>query len=224
MLPKGRNKEEGLQDGFTLLELMVSMAILTVVVGIVVGGVTNLQRRNYMETVKVDLTQEARQFEDQIVSDIHQSGYPSLKMFDPASLPAPTLNSLYVSQGLVNVTPSSLQFEADVDGSGTVSEVFIQLNPLNGPCPCVVQRGTVTKAQWQGGVVPFYYTEVNNVVNPNIFQGYDNAGNNVPLAGAPANNLAAIEITLNVRSAFPDSNGIFPTITMSTAAKIHNFN
>jgi hypothetical protein len=129
-----------------------------------------------------------------------------------------------VSQGLVNVTPSSLQFEADVDGTGTVSEVFMQLNPLNGPCPCVIQRGTVTKLNWQAGNVPVYYTEVNNVVNTNIFQGYDNAGNNVPLAGAPANNLAAIEITLNVQSPIPDSNRLFPTITMSTAAKIHNLN
>jgi prepilin-type N-terminal cleavage/methylation domain-containing protein len=222
MHSKRRNKTEMPQGGFTLLELMLSVAILTVIVGIAVEGLTNLQRRDNIETAKVDLTQEARQFEDQIVSDIHSAGYPSLKMFDPAS--GATLNSVNVSQGLVNVTPSSLQFEADVDGSGTVSEVFIQLNPLNGPCPCVIQRGTVTKQQWQAGNVPVYYTEVNNVVNTNIFQGYDNAGNNVPLAGAPANNLAAIEITLNVQSPIPDSNKLFPTITMSTAAKIHNIN
>jgi hypothetical protein len=130
-----------------------------------------------------------------------------------------------ISCGLVNVTPSSLQFEADVDGSGTVSEVFIQLNPLNGPCPCIVQRGTVTKAQFIVGNIPFYYTEVNNVVNTNIFQGYDNAGNNVALPGAPVpNNLAAIEITLNVQSPIADANFLYPTITMSTGAKIHNFN
>ncbi len=146
-------------------------------------------------------------------------------MFDPKAVPAPTLNSLYVSQGLVNVTPSSLQFEADVDGSGAVSEVFIQLNPINGPCPCIIQRGTISKQAWLAGALPFYYTEVNNLTNINIFQGYDNAGNNVPLAGAcPCNNLAAIEITMNVRSPFVDANGIFPTITMSTGAKIHNFN
>jgi hypothetical protein len=124
------------------------------------------------------------------------------------------------------VTPSSLQFEADVDGSGTVSEVFIQLNPLNGPCPCVIQRGTVTKAAWIAapGILPVYYTEVNNVTNTNIFGGFDNGGNNVALAGAPANNLASIEITLNVQSSAADVNGTFPTITMSTAAKIHNLN
>jgi prepilin-type N-terminal cleavage/methylation domain-containing protein len=211
------------QHGFTLLELMVSMGILTVVSGVIVESLMKLQQRNTMETVKVDLTQESRQFMDQIVSDIHQSGYPSLKMFDPATKPLGN-NDPGVSQGLVNVTPSSLQFEADVDGSGTVSEVFIQLSPLNGPCPCVIQRGTVSKASWQGGTLPYYYTEVNNVNNTNIFQGYDNAGNNVALAGAPTNNLAAIEITLNVLSPTPDSNKVYPTISMSTGVKIHNFN
>ncbi len=210
-------------NGFTLIELMVSVAILTVVVGVVVEGLTKLQQRNTVEALKVDLTQESREFLDQIVSDIHQAGYPSLKMFDPATKPL-GLNDPGVSQGFVSVTPSSLQFEADVDGSGTVSEVFIQLSPLNGPCPCVIQRGTISKASWQGGTQPFYYTEVNNVNNTVVFQGYDNAGNNVALSGAPTNNLAAIEITLSVRSAVLDPSGTYPTITMSTAAKIANLN
>jgi prepilin-type N-terminal cleavage/methylation domain-containing protein len=220
------NEKQVRQRGFTLLELMVSMAILTLVASVIVDGLSRLQKRNSMEVVKVDLTQESREFMDQIVNDIHQSGYPSLKMFDPASKPLQQ-NDPSVSQGLVNATPSSLQFEADVDGSGTVSEVFIQIIPLNGPCPCIIQRGTVPKTAWQAGTLPFYYTEVNNVNNVNVFQGYDNAGNNVPLNGAcpyPCLNIAAIEVTLNVRSPIPDSNGIFPTITMSTGAKIHNFN
>jgi prepilin-type N-terminal cleavage/methylation domain-containing protein len=220
------NEKQVRQRGFTLLELMVSITILTLVAGVIVDGLSRLQKRNSMEVVKVDLTQESREFMDQIVSDIHQSGYPSLKMFDPVSKPLQQ-NDPAVSQGLVSATPSSLQFEADVDGSGTVSEVFIQLNPINGPCPCIIQRGTVPKAAWLAGTLPFYYTEVNNVNNVNVFQGYDNGGNNVPLNGAcpyPCLNIAAIEITLNVRSPQPDSNGIFPTITMSTGAKIHNFN
>jgi prepilin-type N-terminal cleavage/methylation domain-containing protein len=218
------------QRGFTMIELIVSVTILMLVAGVVVEGLRKLQQRSMMDTTKVDLTQESREFMDQIVSDIHQSGYPALKMFDPATLVSAnncTLD-LNVSCGLVNVTASSVQFEADVDGSGTVSEVFIQLNPLNGPCPCIIQRGTVTKAAWlANGTPPFYYTEVNNVNNVNIFQAYDNSGNNVALPGAcpyPCNNISAIEVTLNVLSPSPDSNGLFPTITMSTGVKIHNFN
>lgn len=226
------NSKRKLPNGFTMIELLVSLAILTVVVGVVVDGLTRLVQRNRMETDKVDLTQESRSFMDQIVSDIHQSGFPDKRMFDMSSLNPPTTPAnfncnLYaqISCGLINATPSSVQFEADVDGSGTVSEVFIQLNPLNGPCPCIIQRGTVSKAAWiLNGAQPFYYTEVNNVSNTNIFQGYDNAGNNVPLNGAPAANLNAIEITLNVLSPISDTNRLAPTITMSTAAKVHNFN
>ena len=225
----GCTKKRGRERGFTIIELMVSVAILTVVVGVAVEGLTKLMQRNRMETTEVDLTQESREFMDQIVNDIHQSGYPSSKMFDPATL-VPASNpfncNLYVQVacGLVSVTPSSLQFEGDVDGSGTVSEVFIQLNPLNGPCPCVIQRGAISKLLWQQGNAPSYYTEVNNVNNTNIFQGYDNGGNNVALVGAPSNNLAAVEITLSVKAATADSNGFYPVITMSTSAKIHNFN
>lgn len=226
----GGSKKPNRQLGFTMIELIVSVTILMLVAGVVVEGLRKLQQRSLMDTTKVDLTQESREFMDQIVSDIHQSGYPALKMFDPATLVSANncTVDIKVSCGLVNVTASAVQFEADVDGSGTVSEVFIQLNPLNGPCPCIIQRGTVTKAAWvANGTPPFYYTEVNNVNNTNIFQAYDNSGNNVALPGAcpyPCNNISAIEVTLNVLSPSADSNGIFPTITMSTGVKIHNFN
>jgi prepilin-type N-terminal cleavage/methylation domain-containing protein len=222
----GWTKKQGREKGFTIIELMVTVAILTVVVGVVVQGLTKLMQRNTIETTKVDLTQETREFMDQIVNDIHQAGYPSLKTFDPATKPLGYNDPGVATPGLVNATPSSLQFEGDVDGTGTVSEVFIQLSPLNGPCPCTIQRGAVSKVLWQAGTLPSYYTEVNNVNNTNIFQGYDNGGNNVPLAGPVAigSNLAAIEITLSVKATSPDNNGMYPIINMSTSAKIHNFN
>ena len=223
----GWTKRRGREQGFTLIELMISVGILTVVVGVVVEGLTKLMQRNTIETTKVDLTQQSREFMDQIVNDIHQAGYPDLKTFDPATKPLGYGDAGVATPGLVNATPSSLQFEGDVDGTGTVSEVFIQLSPLNGPCPCTIQRGAISKALWQGGALPSYYTEVTNVNNTNIFQGYDNAGNNIALAGAipvGSANLAAVEITLSVKATSPDTNGSYPIINMSTSAKIHNWN
>lgn len=226
MQAKARKIRKSTQGGFTILEMMVSILVLSIVIGVVMDGMTSLQKRSRVETSKVDLSQEVRQFQDQIVNDIHQSGFPGLTSFDPASLVSATNCALdaNVSCGLVNVTPSAIQFEGDVDGSGTVSEVFIQLSPLNGPCPCIIQRGAEPKATWMATATPpIYYTEVNNVANTTVFQGYDNAGNNVALTGAPAGNLNAIETTLNVKSSIPDTNGSYPTITMSTGVKIHNF-
>jgi prepilin-type N-terminal cleavage/methylation domain-containing protein len=223
------------QHGFSLIELMVSVAILTVVIGVVVQGVNTMQIRNTVEVNRVDLTQESREFMDQITNDMHQSGFPRIGMFDPATL-ANAANcgvDPNVACGLVNISQNSIQFEGDVDGTG-VSEEWIQLVQTNGPgalpCtapPCVIQRGTVLKASWLlTGTAPPYYAEVNNVMNTNIFTASDNMGNQiVPPAIAGNNawqfNIKSIGITLYVRSSQVDpQTGVFPTVTMVSTVEI----
>ena len=78
------------ERGFSLMEMMIVLAILSIVSGVIVQGITDTQARNVVEATKTDLTQESRQFMDQIVSDIHQAGFPSIRMFDPASLASST--------------------------------------------------------------------------------------------------------------------------------------
>jgi len=45
-----------LQRGFSLLELMISMALLSIVVGVVVQALSVLQQKNAGELNRVDLT------------------------------------------------------------------------------------------------------------------------------------------------------------------------
>lgn len=236
------------RNGFTLLELMVSVAILTIVIGVIVEGVNTMQARNTVETNKLDLTQESRQFMDQIVNDLHQSGFPRVETFDPEALalnalgkPDCALNNK-VACGLISISQSAVQFEGDVDGTG-VSEVFIQLVQTNGAgaaaCgapPCVIQRGTVSKASCAPltatgactGTAPLYFTEINNVMNTNVFGAYENDGTAVglPITGNVYNsgfNITAIGITLYVKSSQPDpKTGTYPTVTMVSTAKINN--
>ncbi len=213
------------QSGFSLLELMIAIVILAVVVAVIVSGVTQLQKSNTNQAVNVDLTQEARQFMDQVVQDLHQAGFPNSKMFDPATL-AGNPNSYAV--GLVSVTPTAIQYEGDVDGTG-VSEVIVQLNPAGGPCPCTLRRGAISKALYVGGTLPTYYTEVDGVMNLNIFTAYDKFGNVVPLNcglavcadGSSILNIKDIGVLLNVRSNTPDAvTHTYTNVTMSTEAKI----
>jgi prepilin-type N-terminal cleavage/methylation domain-containing protein len=213
-------------QGFTLLELMLSTAILVIVIGVIVQGVMTMQARNSVETSKLDMMQESRQFMDQIVNDLHQSGFPRIGMFLPASLASPSncLADTTVACGLITISQSAVQFEGDVDGTG-VSEVYIQLSPANGPCPCTIQRGTVPKSV--GGIPP-YYTEVNNVMNTNVFVAYDNNGAVVPLpiaanAFQTSYNINAVGITLYVKSSQADpKTGLFPTVTMTSTAKLND--
>src|SRR5579862_4152301 len=101
--------------GFTLLELMVTIAILSIVFGVVANGIIEMEQRNTVEINKVDLTQETRQFMDQITNDIHQAGFPPLRIFDPGL--AYTTASTKVAAGLTNVTSTEVDFEGDVDGT-----------------------------------------------------------------------------------------------------------
>lgn len=227
----------GRQGGFSLIELMISVAILSIVLGVVVDGINTMQARNFVESNKIDLTQQTREFMDQIVNDIDQAGYPSLNMFDPASLAsaADCTQDNNLACGLVSLTSSAIQFEGDVDGSG-VSEEWIQLVQTNGAgaaaCtapPCVIQRGTISKATWANGAgaLPTYYTEVTGVMNTTIFTAYQADGTLVAL---PANhalgnlaNITAIGITLYVKSPLPDpQTGLYPTVTMVSTAKVTN--
>jgi prepilin-type N-terminal cleavage/methylation domain-containing protein len=232
----------GKQRGFSLVELLVAVVILSIVFGVVVQGITTMQERNFVETNKLDLTQQTREFMDQIVNDLDQAGYPSLNMFDPSQLTQPGAGvpicqvNNNLSCGFVSVSPTSIQFEGDVDGSG-VSEEWIQLVQTNGagavPCtapPCVIQRGTISKASWANGAgtAPVYFTEVSGVMNTTVFTPYWNSGLLVtPLPANQANaelrNIAAIGITLFVKSSQPDpKTGLYPTVTMVSTAKVSN--
>jgi prepilin-type N-terminal cleavage/methylation domain-containing protein len=216
------------QRGTSLLELMISLAILSIVIGIVISGVVSMQKNNAVEIRKVDLTQQAREFMDQIVNDVHQAGYPGLNMFDSSTLTSATDCTLdaNVSCGLVSVTSTSIQFEGDVDGTG-LSEVYIQLVTSGGSCPCTIKRGTVTKASYMTGGTPAFYTQVDNVMNTSVFTAfqYDGSQLTLPADHATGNlkNISAIGITLYVKSSQPDqTTGVYPTVTMVATAKISN--
>lgn len=227
---KIQSKLAGGERGFSLLELLVVVVILSLVIGVVVNGLNRLVNVNSGETNKVDMTQESRQFIDQLSSDIHQAGFPNLRMYDPAS--GATLASFTVAQGLTLVDTNAVQFEGDVDGSGQVSKVFLQLVDGNGNlavnpagCPCTLQRGTVWKSV---GGNPTFYTELTGVMNTNIFSAYDFGGNVVvpPQANALTGNLPNIKtvrMTVNIRSLIVDPiDNQYDTVTMVSEAKINN--
>jgi len=216
---------ERTQQGFSLLELLITIAILAIVVAVIVSGVTQLQKTSTNQAVNVDLTQESRQFLDQVVEDLHQAGYPDISMFDLATSAA---NPNLYAVGLVSVSTTKIQYEGDVDGTG-VSEVIVQLNPSGGPCPCTLQRGAISKTLYAGGTNPLYYTEVDGVNNLNIFTAYDKAGNVIPLPcaagvcadGSSIKNIKDIGILLNVRSNTPNvTTGAYTFVTMSTEAQL----
>ena len=131
------------ERGFSLLEMMIVVAILTVVMGGIFGMLNSAQKRYSVEDTKLDLQQESREFLDQVIRDLHQAGFPNSRMYDTA--PSSGNNSDKVAVGLVRVSHSDIVFEGDVDGDGTVNVVRYQLEAVGGKCPCTLKRSQVNK-------------------------------------------------------------------------------
>src|SRR5262249_21382207 len=152
-------------QGYTLLELMVSLFILAAVTGTVFEQINRLQKKSGSEAMKLDLTQQAREFVNQTVRDLHMSGYPSASMYSN-----PPAGSNMVAAGLVSVSPTQILFEGDVNNDGTVSSVniyYVPNDPNDPNCPCI-RRGAVAKIPGDSMAQPLSptYTETGHVFPP----------------------------------------------------------
>lgn len=164
------NRRKG-QSGFSLLEMMVVLFVLSAVMAVVFTQINQVQKRYRTEEMKLDLTQESREFMDQIVRDMHSVGYPTKKMFGSSMLGTPPENDSKVAVGLVKIAYDELWFEGDVDGDGTVEVIDYKLdtdasNP--GYCPCRIRRSQVPKANATAPTsqnYTAYNMELSNVVN-----------------------------------------------------------
>jgi prepilin-type N-terminal cleavage/methylation domain-containing protein len=179
------------QKGFSLIELVIVCAILSIVLGAVFTGVNVATQRSQAEMTKVDLTQEGREFIDEFERDLHQTGYPNCRIVStagvanncPADYSSPNVaDNSAVAVGLVSLSNTQVIFEGDVDGNGVVDSIRYRLvdsagnYPPTGTCPCTIQRSQMPKVN---GTLPLaqpftFSQELQNVVN-----------SGVPAAGAP---------------------------------------
>jgi prepilin-type N-terminal cleavage/methylation domain-containing protein len=188
------------QAGFSLLELVIVCAILTIVLAAVFNGVDLVTQRSQAEQTKVDLTQEGREFVDEFERDLHQAGYPNCRMVKApgaaSNCPADYSNttvwtSSTVAAGLAYLSNTQIIFEGDVDGNGTVDSIQYQLvdsagnSPPTGTCPCTIQRSQKPKDGVNDPLHqlnPAWSQELQNVVNSGV-PGVDASGNPLPYGG-----------------------------------------
>jgi prepilin-type N-terminal cleavage/methylation domain-containing protein len=172
--------------GFSVLELLIAVTLMSVIMGAVLDQISQAQQRGRAEQVKVDVFDESRDFVDGFVRDLHQAGYPSIHMFDTTSwttaVASPSYTDSRLATGVILIGPSEVQFEGDVDGTGNVSVLDYKLVSSGNNCPCL-QRSQVLKSS--GGTV--FSNEMQNVQSAGttadpIFVGYTVTGTAVTSA------------------------------------------
>jgi len=222
---KTRNLARRLQHGFSLIEMMLVVAIMGVISAGILSQMNEAQQRGYSEQVKLDNFQEARDFVDQFFRDINQIGYPSSRLVDTTSLTwSPVLMpqtttypwaNTYIFDnrmaiGLVSIGAKAVQFEGDMIGNGVVQSVIYQINGSGG-CALCLQRSQVDKISADPllGQPQNWGTEVNDVLSDPIFTYFKADGTQIPNSSLPldisngATTLASIKtikISLTIRN------------------------
>jgi prepilin-type N-terminal cleavage/methylation domain-containing protein len=220
--------------GFSLLELMVVVALISLLMWAVLNQISVVQQRTRTEQVKVDIFQESREFSDQIVRDLHQAGYPSSRMFDTSgwspAVSSPAYGDSRLSAGVIKIAPGEVEFEGDVDGDGYVHVVDYVLKSTGNNCPCL-ERSDVLKSS--GTTV--LSNDVQNVENAGtnadpIFIAYTASGTSVTSAdlttGTGQISLATIktvQFVLKVKAPIVDPRtGQAPESTLSGQVSLGN--
>ena len=254
----GRRREQG----FSAIEMMLALVLMTAVIGVVVQGMTDMQRRSFSESSKMDAVQDARDFIDQMVRDVHDVGYPPPRVTVNAQpyctdalangIPnAAVMNNTSIACGIIQFSPTAVVYEADLDGTGTVSQVYLNLVPGAGnTCPCTLQRGVVPKTV--PAAVPLYFTTVNGVLNSgngaggttfpinlagpgnylpygpvDVFAAYDANATQINVACTLATNpdcsqIRSLQITVNVAPNYADpTTKRFPVFSITSKARIN---
>lgn len=202
------------ERGFSLLEMLISMAVLVVVTGAVFEQIMVMQKSAAGTGAKVDSEQQARAFVDQMVRDLHMAGYPKAEMYSVRPDDPTLLQKPFIAAGVVSVSPTQIILEGDVNSDGFVESVNVSYVPnssSNPECPCV-RRSASPKVAGDPLNQPVSpnFTETDHVIPPgtdpgqsgeDLFVFYDSGGNQVPVA-APTNpatlNIATVKITLSL--------------------------
>ncbi len=233
------------QRGFSMIELLIVLLILSVITAAIFKQIDQVQQRSATEQSKLDMFQESREFMDQLSRDLRQAGYPNVRNFaigsltaDPSRPSSPYAADNRAAVGLVKVDSGDLWFEGDADGTGQVSEVIYHLDTsTTNNCPCLRRSKQVKIAgdPITGQTTPVYQVEVQNVQNGTstspIFYAYAYGSGGVAATlpidfdsnGSTVATIDTVKIVLTVQAKNPDpKTGQKPITTLVSTVRLNN--
>ena len=110
-------------SGFTLVELLIVLAIFGVLMGMIFSSLTEGQNASVIARDEAEMQQNLQDVLALMTSEMRTIGFPPASYYDQSYLQNPSSPKNLVAQGLVEATSSVLKFQGDINGDKTVDYV-----------------------------------------------------------------------------------------------------
>ena len=204
------------KNGFTLVELMVAIAIGMVVMLAVYSASNLAQRSSSSVGRKIVTQQDARAILDLMAMEIRMASFNPRRAIgiwrDPASANCGALSANQAYKGIQNATANAITVEMDLNGNSSIADAneVITYN-YNGASAITRSTNCAGNETILGG--PGLGTNVaNGAAGIPLFRYYDRLDNIIPAAGLPAQirNIRRVNITLVVDNEQADPGAAVP--------------
>lgn len=199
------------ENGFSLLELLIVLAVFTFILGGIFSNLAQSQIRYQFEHEVAEVQQSARNAIDIMEREIKLAGFPKASYYD-STQNWTSANSDKVAQGFITVGATNVVFEADVEEDGIVERV--DYNLASG----TLSRSAQDKPSGGGAPAAVYQVLANNVTAL-TFTYYDSNGT----VTATPSQVRSVQILLSMNTTNVDpQNRNRRTITVQTLASVRN--
>ena len=198
-------------DGFSLLELLIALAVFSFIVGGIFSNLTQSQTRYQFEQEVAEVQQTARNAADIMEREIKLAGFPIASYYD-SSLNWTSANSERVAAGFITLGATNLVFEADLLEDGIVDRVEYRLNGTT------LERSARDKTAGGGAPAAVYQTLATNVTA--LTFSYLNSSGSATTVPADVRSVGIL-FNINTTSVDPQNRNR-RTITVQTRAAVRN--
>jgi len=199
------------KHGFSLLEMLIVLAVFTFIVGGIFSNLSQSQIRYQFEQEVAEVQQSARNAMDIMVREIKLAGFPKASYYDSGQNWT-SANSNKVAAGFITINATNLVFEADVEEDSIVDRVDYNLS--NG----TLSRSAQDK-QVGGGAPAAVYQVLADNVTALTFTYLDSSHT----ATATASQVRFVRILLSLSTTNVDpQNRNRRTITVQSEAYVRN--
>jgi type IV pilus assembly protein PilW len=197
--------------GFSLLELLIVLAVFSFIVGGIFNNLTQSQKRYQFEQEVSEVQQAARNAADIMEREIKLAGFPIASYYDSA-LNWTSANSERVAAGFITLGATNLVFEADLLEDGIVDRVEYRLNGTT------LERSARDKTAGGGAPAAVYQTLATNVTA--LTFSYLNSTGSATTVPADVRSVGIL-FNINTTSVDPQNRNQ-RTITLQTRAAVRN--